>query len=211
MTMKIALAILTLTFFCQDAKAQTFDEWFRQKKTQRKYLLQQIIALKAYLGYLKDGYDIAKKGLKTIGDIKGMNFSDHSTYFKSLRNVNASIKTSGKIADIIGYRNQIMVEFESLRNDVTLSPQETEYIGQVYNNLMAECEWSVDLLKQVITDKTLVMKDDERLATIDLAYEDMKDRYTFTRYFINSTRILMMQRSRDQFQIEASKKLNQNP
>jgi hypothetical protein len=210
--MKTVLIIIWASaFISHGAQAQTFEEWFRQKRTQRKYLIQQIAALKTYLEYLKEGYDVAKKGLNIIGDIKGMNFSDHSNYFQSLKNVNLSLKNFGKIGDIIAYPKQIMIDFARLRKEQTFTPEETQYIEQVYHNLMVECEWSIAHLKQVLSDETLEMKDDGRMTAIDLAYEDMKDKYTFTRSFINSVRILSMQRSREQFQVQASEKLNQNP
>lgn len=59
------------------SKVQTFHEWFRQKKTQKKYLIQQIAALKVYLGYVQKGYSIAQKGLTTVSNIKKGNFDLH--------------------------------------------------------------------------------------------------------------------------------------
>ncbi len=209
------MTILLSGFFASPAQSPNGNEWFRQKKTQRKYLIQQIAALKVYLGYLEEGYDIAKKGLNIIGNIKDRNFSDHSTYFESLRLVNSSVKSSGKIANIIAYQNQIMNEFRKLRNDPesneTLTQQEIGHIKEVHDNLMTECESSITLLTQVISNHTVEMKDDERLAAIDLLYEDMKDKYTFTRSFVNSTQMLMMQRSHEQFEILESNELYQSP
>jgi 3-phenylpropionate/cinnamic acid dioxygenase small subunit len=46
--------------------AQTFDEWFKQKETQIKYLVEQIGALKAYGEVVKRGYDIAHNGLTNV-------------------------------------------------------------------------------------------------------------------------------------------------
>ena len=42
------------------SQAQTFNEWFRQKATQKKYLIQQIAALQVYLDYVQKGYAIAQ-------------------------------------------------------------------------------------------------------------------------------------------------------
>ena len=196
----------------QHVEAQTFQEWFRQKSTQRKYLIQQIAALKVYLGYLKDGYDIAKKGLNIVGDIKDRNFKDHSTYFESLKLVNASVRNSAKVSLIVAYQNQIVNEFRKLRrnSDNQLTPEEMRYIEDVYDNLISEYELSLAVLTQVISDRTLEMKDDERLAAIDAVYEDMKDKYAFTKSFMNSTSMLIMQRAKEQFEIEGASKLNLN-
>ena len=63
-------------------EAQTFSEWFRQKKTQKKYLLQQIAALQVYIGYAQKGYRIAKEGLTTIGGFTKGEFDLHSDFQK---------------------------------------------------------------------------------------------------------------------------------
>ena len=183
-----------------------------KRALKRKYLIQQIAALKVYLGYLKEGYDIAKKGLNIVGDIKDRNFKDHSTYFESLKLVNTSVRNSAKVSLIVAYQNQIVNEFRKLRqnSDNQLTPDEIKYIEDVYDNLMNECESSLTVLTQVISDRTLEMKDDERLAAIDVVYEDMKDKYAFTKSFMNSTSMLILQRSKEQFEIEAASKLNLN-
>ncbi|WP_276374280.1 hypothetical protein [Chryseolinea sp. H1M3-3] len=209
---RVVALILTLACMSQHVEAQTFQEWFRQKSTQRKYLIQQIAALKVYLGYLKDGYDIAKKGLNIVGDIKDRNFKDHSTYFESLKLVNASVRNSAKVSLIVAYQNQIVSEFRKLRqnSDNQLTPDEIKYIEEVCANLIDECESSLSVLTQIVSDRTLEMKDDERLAAIDALYEDMKDKYAFAKSFTNSTSMLILQRSKEQFEIEASSKLNPN-
>ena len=76
-SMKKIIAIALLLSFAESISAQTFDEWFNQKATQRKYLIQQIAALEVYTGYVSDGYSIAKKGLNIIHDIKNGDFNLH--------------------------------------------------------------------------------------------------------------------------------------
>ncbi|RZM09985.1 MAG: hypothetical protein EOO88_48750, partial [Pedobacter sp.] len=46
--------------------AQNWNEIFRQKKTQEKYLLKQLAYLKLYGQQLADGYALVKSGLDTI-------------------------------------------------------------------------------------------------------------------------------------------------
>jgi len=47
---KIFLFLLLVVSAGSNLQAQTFAEWFQQKKTQKKYLLQQIAALQVYIG-----------------------------------------------------------------------------------------------------------------------------------------------------------------
>jgi hypothetical protein len=205
-----------LTMWCAGnaAEAQTWNEWFRQKKTQKKYLVQQIVALKVYLKYLKEGYDISKKGLKMVGDIKDGNFHDHSTYFQSLTLVNPSVKKSPKISLVISYQAKIIDDFRMLndecRTNENLSNKEVEYVSAVYKKLLQRCEGSIAELNSIITDNTSQMKDEERMCRIDGIYDDMKDKYAFTRSFCNSTRMLMMERDKERMEVEGSEKLNVN-
>jgi hypothetical protein len=208
------ITILLSGYFTSLAQSPNGNEWFRQKKTQLKYLLQQIAALKVYLGYLKDGYDITKKGLNIIGDIKDGNFNSHSEYFGSLKLVNNSIKNSSKVASIIAYQNLIIRDFQKLLQDTKhsgfITGEEKKYINEVYDNLLIKCEEALGDLETVITAKQLEMKDDERLMKIALIYEDMKDKYAFTRSFSNSTSMLIMQRSHESTEIENSGKIISN-
>jgi hypothetical protein len=211
--MKKLMAItFGLCLWMSCVQAQTWNEWFRQKKTQKKYLIQQIAALKVYLKYLKEGYDVAKKGLGMIGDIKDGNFNDHSTYFASLSLVNPSIKQSGKIALIAHMQQQIMSEFNKLdkecRENEYLTDDELEYVRDVYSNMLVKCEESISELNTIITDHSSQLKDDERIERIDLIYEDMSDKRDFARSFSNSTRIIMAQRLREKSEVVTQEKLN---
>jgi hypothetical protein len=208
------IVIIILMMWCASsvAEAQTLNEWFKQKKTQKEYLIKQIAALKVYLKYLKEGYDISKKGLKIVGDIKDGNFNDHSTYFQSLKLVNPSVKMSSKVSLIISYQEKIINDFRKLNGECArnrnLSNEEVQYVNSVYKNILVRCEDSISELNSIITDNASQMKDEERIGRIEGIYYDMKDRYAFTRSFCNSTRMLMMERDREQSEVDISRKLN---
>lgn len=120
---------------CTDATAQTWDEWFRQKKTQRRYLAKQIALLKVYLGYLKKGYEIADKGLTTIHNIKNGDFNLHRDFFGSLKNVNPHIRNSAKVADIIAFQIYIIQSIRQVnnfcKNNEQFTPEEIRYVAAV--------------------------------------------------------------------------------
>lgn len=197
--------------YVQHGHAQTFDEWFRQKKTQKKYLLQQIAALKVYLDYLKKGYKIVDKGLTIVGDIKQGKFDLDIEYLESLKNVNAAVSGSAKVAAIIAYQRKIMVEFRRLKDSTNesdfLSDDEKHYVQEVYANMLRESELSLDELDRVLSGSEFEMKDDERVKRIDGIYVDMKDKFEFTKSFSNSTGLLIAQRSKDEEEILIHEKL----
>lgn len=186
--------------------AQKWDEWFKQRKTQKKYLIQQIAALKVYLEYLKEGYDIAKKGLTIVGDIKEGKFDLDLEYIESLGNVNSAISGSAKVSSIIAYQRLIMLEFRKLR-DLTsssdfMTTDERNYIIDVYAKMLHESEFTLHELDRVLSNSDFEMKDDERLKRLDMLYLDMKDKYMFTRAFSNSTELLMGQRAKEQSEVD---------
>lgn len=197
--------------YVQHGHAQTFDEWFRQKKTQKKYLLQQIAALKVYLDYLKKGYKIVDKGLTIVGDIKQGKFDLDIEYLESLKNVNSAVSGSAKVAAIIAYQRKIMVEFRRLKDSTNesdfLSDDEKHYVQEVYANMLRESELSLDELDRVLSGSEFEMKDDERVKRIDGIYVDMKDKFEFTKSFSNSTGLLIAQRAKDAQEILIQEKL----
>jgi hypothetical protein len=209
MNRTILACVLALMF--QDADAQTFKEWFRQKKTQKEYLIQQIAALKVYLKYLKEGYDVCKKGLNTIGDIKQGKFDLDMEYLESLKNVNSAVSGSVKVASIVAYQRLIMNDFRRLKNQANdsdlLTPEEKQYVVNVYSNMLQESENSLDELNRVLSDSDFEMKDDERIMRVDILYADMRDKYEFTRSFSNSTNVLIVQRSKEQAEIISHEQL----
>lgn len=197
------MAIL-LSYFAGQAQTPNWNEWFRQKKTQRKYLIQQIVALKVYLEYLKKGYDIAQKGLTTIGDIKNGTFTLDKDYFNSLKQVNPVVKNSPKVNSILAYQRSIIKDFRKLyedcKKDENLNPDEVRYIETVYHNMLTECEDSIDELTLITTSGEAEMKDDERLLRLDKVHEDMLEKYSFTQDFTASTRLLSLKRAKEKKQ-----------
>jgi len=210
--MKKIIIIASLLCFAESLSAQTFAEWFRQKATQKKYLLQQIAALQVYIGYVSKGYSIAKKGLNTIQDIKQGDLNLHSNYFTSLVTVNPKVKRYTKVADIISLQIDIARQanktIKDCKNSHQLTTAELEYLQKVFNTLLDDCAKCLDALFNIITNGQLSMKDDERIAAIDKLYDDMADKQIFIRSFSNSSKGLCAQRENDKNNIIISKKLN---
>jgi hypothetical protein len=205
------LMLLLFGWLTIQAQTPNFNEWFRQKKTQRKYLLQQIAALKVYLEYLKKGYQIVDKGLTTIGEIKNGTFTMDKDYLNSLKQVSPVVKNSPKVAEVLRYQRSIITDFKKFvndcRKDENLTADEVRYIEDVYANMLKECDASIDELTVITTSGEAEMKDDERLLRLDKVHDALQDKYTFTQDFIDSTRLLSLERAKDKNQIKGSRKL----
>ena len=205
------LVLVIILFFNSFVYGQTLAEWTQQKKTQIKYLVQQIAALQVYATYVGKGYDIAKKGLDAIHAIKKGDFSLHENYFSSLQKVNPAVKAYTKIADIIALQISIVQNCKRQRNFMKQSHQfsnnELLYARKVLDNVLDGCAGIIDELTGLITDGVLQMKDNERIKRIDKLYDSMKERSAFTQHFGNGTNILAVQRMKDQNDVQVTKEL----
>lgn len=193
-------------------KAQTFDEWFRQKKTQRKYLLQQIAALQVYIGYARKGYDIASQGLGMVGKLSGSELSLHNGYFLSLRTVNPFIKRHPKVARILALLQSTLRIYTGLKADLlqmkTFTPEELLYTERVYNRLFRDVEQLTSELTVIISDGVMQLSDDERTRRIDLLYEQAEDQYAFAVSFAGNARLLGKARKYEENDIINSRALH---
>jgi hypothetical protein len=206
---KTGLFLVLLSIGINTLNAQTFNEWFRQKETQKKYLLQQIAALQVYMGYLQKGYKIAKNGLNTISGFTKGELNLHAGYFNSLKTVNPSIKSYARVADIIALQVKIVQDFHSNYKQLcganALSGDEFRYINGVFARLLDDCAQTLDALITVTTDGKIEMKDDERLKRIDQLYTDMQDKYSFSQSFSNNAKLLAASRLREQADIQTGR------
>ena len=185
--MKIILMLCAI-LFASSAKSQTYDEWFRQKKTKLKYIAQQIAAFEVYAGYFKKGYKIVDEGWNAINDIKHGDFDLHNNYFTSLKQVNSSIGDYDKVHGITNLQMQILQVDDAIKKFIqdneNIQANEKEYIAKVMSNLLSKCADNLNELKTLTTNDSLAMKDDERLKRIDDLYTDMQDKYAFAKYFV---------------------------
>lgn len=193
------------------AQTPNWDEWFKQKKTAKKRLVDQIAALKVHLSNLKKGYQIVQRGLYTIDNIKSGNFNLHNDFFSSLNNVNPHIKNSAKVADIIAYQMYIIRDFKQtnarLKRDGNLTPEELYYLGYCYTNMMKSCDLTLAQLVETITKAKKQMTDDQRIKEIDRLHDDMRDKYAFVRAFGNDNLSLSAIRTKEKRDAEMRRTL----
>lgn len=200
------LACLSVT-----AGAQTWSEWFRQKKTQIKYLVEQIAALNVYKGYVEKGYAVAKNGLHAIGDIKDGDLSMHTNYLASLRRINPSVKGYWKVGGAVSLQARIMAVYRKKKRELGRSGQftsaEVAFTDKVLTALLTDCSGLLDQLLLLTRDDTSEMKDDERLKAIDKIYEGMEEAYAFVQAFASENSVLSVQRLKEQAGVSTSRSL----
>ena len=183
--------------------AQTFDEWFRQKETQIKYLIEQIGALRAYGEVINKGYDITHNGLATIFKSKDSDCIQHSSYFLSLWKVKLGIKSYSRVLSIYQMKAAIEKQYQAIHYPAEfLSTKDEAYINDVFSNLLNECSALTGDLQMVISDNQLELKDDERIARIDKIFFQMQDRYQFSQSFSSQVNVLVISRLGEKHELD---------
>lgn len=183
------LIFITITVLScyHSVHAQTTNEWLRQRKTQRQYLIKQITLLNTYVGYIKKGCDIADKGLHAINNVKDGEFSLHRDFLGSLKTVNPNLAKSAKVSDIILFQLFIVKNLNAINKFALhakgLTPEDVRYVTSVYLNMLRLCDASIsELLELVFSDK-LKMTDDQRLNCINKLHALSSDRVAFAKHF----------------------------
>lgn len=203
----IVLVIGLVTLSGVEAQAQNWNEWFKQKKTQRRYLLKQLALLKVYIGYVKKGVTVVRHGLNTVQNVKNGEFNLHKDFFSHLNNVNPLIANSAKVADIIAYQVFILQQLRKVnqycRGHGKFTPEEIRYVADVYANMLVLCDANLAELLSIIRPDKTKMTDDERLSRIDYIHTDMLDKQRFVKSFNQDVRYIGFNRAHDQYELDA--------
>jgi len=192
--LKVCMALM---LFSVAVKAQTWSEWVSQKKTQRKYLLEQLAALKLYSGYLKKGYDIGRSGLSFIKDATHGEFSLHADFFESLKTVSPQIKKYPKVAEIMMMQVSIGKVLSALKDVEQLSADNRRYLENVREGILENCINDLEELLLVVTSGRLEMQEDQRIDRIDHLYESMLEKWNFTSSFFHQVQSLNLQKGQE--------------
>ncbi len=210
--MKTILHILLLTVLTTVACAQTTGEWLRQKQTQEKYLVQQIAALQAYAGTLRQGYVLAKQGLSTVQHIRNGDLGLHQVFFNSLRQVHPLVRNSSPAQETLRFQTAILEAFAShlprLQRSELLTDSERAYLQQVYTAVLAACTADMATFGLVLTPGKMEMQDASRLEQLEALCLHYRERYQFTRSFLGQAWLLVAQRSRQQQDTRATGSLH---
>lgn len=205
---KMILFLLLATSVQAKLQAQTFAEWFQQKKTQNKYMVQQIAALQLYIGFAEKGYQIVKQGINTVSDFTKGEFDLHENYFNSLKTVNPVIKQSKEVAvfaDLLAeITNVCNRTYQVLNNSMTFSRDEMDYFQNVFRNLLNDVDKTTDVLITIISDDKLKMTDDERMARIEKLHSEMQEKLVFSRSFSADAKSIAASRVKEKADSETS-------
>jgi hypothetical protein len=188
--------------FVQEAAAQTWAEFFKQKKTQKKYLLNQIAALQVYIDYARKGYELVDNGLQTIRDMTSGEFSLHNAFLSSLKQVSPAVRNDLRVAEIISMQLSVLRLSGSWGDHELLSTGNRVYISRIRSDLGDRCLDALEELLLVITTGKVEMGDEERLRRIGELYALMQEHYGFARRFTAEVNLLVRSRERELLELE---------
>jgi hypothetical protein len=162
--------------------------------------IEKLTQMKSILSDMKTGYQIYQQGYGTISSLSKGNFNLHSVYLNGLMAVSPGVRNYGRIAEIISIQASLVSEYKrnykQFRQSGSFSISELNYMGDVYNKLVAETLDNIMELTNVITANKLRMSDADRIKAIDRIYTTSSDKLQFLRSFNNQGVSLSLQRSK---------------
>lgn len=191
----VCTVLLCFLVFISSAEAQTSGEWFRQKHTQKKYLLEQIAALQVYTGYVRKGYAVARDGLGIVRDITDGEFGLHELFITGLKKASSAVSNDVRIAEVMAMELSIVGSFANLVKVKGLPPDRLAYLKTVRSKLTNECLNDLEELLLVVTSGKVEMGDAERLSRLEQIHQRMRDKSDFVQDF--STQVFQLTKQQD--------------
>lgn len=145
-----------------------------QSKKQRKALLEQIVKLQVYLGYVKKGYNILDKGLTTIGSIKDGDWTLHRLFLDKRKVVSPKVRSYARVTAIVASQAQLMRRHRAWQDQMTAfsqTPAATKaHYHQFTDKLLERTAALLNELLLLLTDGQYQMTDTERIDRIEHIY-----------------------------------------
>lgn len=172
---------------------------------------EKLKQLEEILDNMYKGYRTLREGYGRIKNVAEGNHNLHQAFLDGLFQVSPGVAKYRRISEIIKYQQMLMQEHRRSSNrfkqDPNLTAEELKYIGNVYAYLINQSLRNLEELFMVITANKLRMNDDERIKAIDRIYSDLENKLSFLRYFHNSTQMLVLQREKEQKDVDAANRL----
>lgn len=179
-------------------QGQTYNELFRQKRTQETYLLKQIASLKLYADQAWKGYQLVSGGLETINDFTSGEFKLHEAFISALSKVSSLVRKDFRVAEIIQFQMNIHSSFRALQKSSSLTQSANlRYYNKVQANVMRECNKNLDELLDIVLSSSLEMNDAERLSRLKLIHSAMAEKASFSSWFCSQGQLLLQIQKRE--------------
>lgn len=135
----------------------------------------------------------------------------YADYFEELRKVKTALTYYQRVKDIIEQQVQIVREYQAawalFRQDRNFTPEELDYMFDVYTGMMGESGKNIDQLFLVINAFVTQMSDAKRLEIIDGVSASVEQTLMDLKEFNEENKMISLQRAVEQGEIDYVKKL----
>ena len=127
-------------------------------------------------------------------------------YYNELWQVKSALTGYSRVKDLIDRQARLVIEYQqatnAIRGDPHFSAGELDHILSVYNGILDASVRNAERLTGVVTGYSTQMEDAGRLQIIDEADADIGRNYTALRMYTQETRLLSLQRAKDQADVQ---------
>lgn len=135
----------------------------------------------------------------------------YADYFEELRKVKTALTYYQRVKDVIEQQVQIVREYQAawalFRQDRNFTPEELDYMFEVYTGMMGESGKNIDQLFLVINAFVTQMSDAKRLEIIDGVSASVEQTLMDLKEFNEENKMISLQRAVEQGEIDYVKKL----
>ena len=154
---------------------------------------------------------VSKLRLDEISDWVEKQRNLYKDYFDELWKVKDVVSYYQKVRDITSRQVLLVKEYKrtwsSVQQDWHFTPEEVVYMGKVYSGIMEESLKNLEQVVLVIQSFSLQISDAKRIELINAAADAMQQNYNDLKAFNKQNMQLSLQRSKDQQDIAAIRKL----
>ncbi|MET0570452.1 MAG: hypothetical protein ABWZ79_03410 [Pedobacter agri] len=177
---RFVFVLLFVVFSFQQGLAQSWSEWVAQKKTQERYLLEQIAALRLYGSYVKKGYQLVSGGVNVVRDLSKGELDVHELFFSSLSKVNPVVRSSTKVTGIIALEMEMVKLLSAVRRE-ELSGLARQNVEAVADGLSKESLTGLEELLSLVLSGKIELSDAQRLERLYALHEGFRERLVLVR------------------------------
>ena len=135
----------------------------------------------------------------------------YDDYFQELWKVKAALAYYNRVKDIIQRQVQMVNEYKGawtlFKQDKNFTPEELDYMYNIYSGMMDESLKSIDQLFLVVNAFATQMSDAKRLEIINTVSDNLEQQYVDLKDFNNQNKMLSLQRAAEKGEIEYVKRL----
>lgn len=174
---KLGLNICLLFLMVNLGQGQTFQEWFKQRRTQKEYLITQILANQSYLELLCKGYSLFNTGMDLISEQKRGELNLHTLFFSHLTQVSPHVVRQANLERSVALQLQLLnvqKRVNVLAGSPMLRSDERDYSMMLASRIVASSYAALEEMLALNQKNTYAMSDKERMDFLQLSHRQLE-------------------------------------